>query len=196
MVVHEAPAYRYGLARGLRDAGFLVHEASEADMAAGERWDACVLSIAGGADCKSLTTVRDAGTGAVVVVLSEPSPANFRLALEHGADGVVPYTVDLRELAWTVKAAMRGMALLPIEVVRSLGDVREPAPAAADLPHDVAEWLALLSHGASVAEIARKAGYSERQMYRVMQDVYQSMGARNRAEAIALAARWGLSNPA
>lgn len=192
-VVHQAPAYRYGLAEGLRDAGFPVREAESVDSVAGTRWEVCVLVLTDAErDGEKLARLREAGDGVVVVVLSEPSARSYRTVLEQGADGVLLQTASVRELVWTVKAALRGMTLLPRDIVMSLGETRGSAPAGVPLPREAAEWLDLIAHGASVAELALKAGYSERQMYRMMREVYRGMGARNRAEAIALAARWGI----
>jgi DNA-binding NarL/FixJ family response regulator len=192
-VVHDVPAYRYGLVLSLRDAGFEVHEAVSADLVDDRRWDVCVLSIGAGRRYEPLATLTGHDGRPVVAVLPDPEPVDYCLALDHGATGVIAHSATLPELVWAVQAALRGMILLPAEVARALSDGYGNTPAAPRLPGEDADWLAQLSRGASIAEIARKAGYSERQMYRRMQGLYRMMGARNRAEAIGLAARWGLT---
>jgi DNA-binding NarL/FixJ family response regulator len=192
-VVHEVPAYRYGLALGLRDAGFAVRECASEDELADRRWDLCLLSIGPDPDCAPLAALTARTARPVVALLSDPTPAHYRLALDHGAVGVIAQTATMRELVWAVRAALDGMTLLPTGIARAISDGQGSAPPTVRLSSEVAGWLAELSRGSSIAKIARLAGYSERQMYRMLQDVYQNMGARNRAEAIGLAARWGLT---
>ena len=55
-------------------------------------------------------------------------------------------------------------------------------------------WLQMLANGATVADVARDASYSEREMFRLLNRLYRAMGARNRVEAIVMAARAGLLN--
>ena len=52
-----------------------------------------------------------------------------------------------------------------------------------------AEWLRSLSQGMTVDELADRAGYSERAMYRQLRRLYERLGAANRTEAL-LQAMW------
>jgi DNA-binding CsgD family transcriptional regulator len=54
------------------------------------------------------------------------------------------------------------------------------------------DWLRLLAQGVNVQELARKVGYSERALYRLLHGLYGRMRVSNRTEAILQATRWGL----
>jgi DNA-binding CsgD family transcriptional regulator len=52
-------------------------------------------------------------------------------------------------------------------------------------------WLRQLAAGSTVAQLANQAGYSERAMFRLLQGLYQQLGARNRVEALLRAQQLG-----
>jgi hypothetical protein len=94
------------------------------------------------------------------------------------------------ELAITVQ----DYCVLPAEVVRALVTTN-------GTPLDVPEvttveigWLQRLADGITVAELAKQASYSEREMFRLLQRLYRRMGTRTRVAAIVKAARTGLLN--
>jgi DNA-binding CsgD family transcriptional regulator len=60
------------------------------------------------------------------------------------------------------------------------------------LKHGDLERLRLLARGVHVSEMARRQGYSERAMFRLLGELFRRMRVRNRHEAVVLAARWGL----
>ncbi|MDQ3641282.1 MAG: hypothetical protein M3450_07420 [Actinomycetota bacterium] len=53
-------------------------------------------------------------------------------------------------------------------------------------------WLQTLARGATVARLAGEVGYSEREMFRILSNLYQRMGVVSRTEALVQAAQWGL----
>jgi len=57
------------------------------------------------------------------------------------------------------------------------------------------EWMRRLGHGDKVIEIAHSAGYSERTMYRALNDLWELLGVNGRNEAIALVAERGWLSP-
>ncbi|GEM_PF-6408121 len=189
MVVHGVPAYRYGLTAGLHEAGFAVREApaiTEVD----DEWDACLLMVGSARECEALTSLHR--RGAIVALLADPTPANYQMVLRCGAVGAIAQSAPIHEIVRVLDAALHGMALLPVELVRSLTGGPVPTPEVLELSGQLVGWLRALSQGSSIASIAQTAGYSERQMYRQMQRLYRRIGARNRREAIAIATRWGL----
>lgn len=189
MVVHEVPAYRQGLRSGLSDVGFAVREAPSAALV-GDGWNACLLTVGSVRDCDALAELRHRGP--VVALLADPTPVNYQLALRYGAAGAVAQSAALHEIGRALCAALDGMALLPVAVARALTAGAAPTPDALQLSGQLTEWLRALSQGLSIAAIAQIAGYSERQMYRRIQQLYRCIGARDRREAILIAARWGL----
>jgi DNA-binding NarL/FixJ family response regulator len=191
LVVHEAPAYRHGVAAGLREAGFEVREASR--YSAGEdRWDVCLLAVAPAHDYDTLA-VAGAYDRPTVALLPSPKPADYQLALRGGATGVVAQDATVRQILDVIDAALRDEALLPLSVARALAEGSVAIPDSIEISDQVAEWLRALSKGVPIATIARNSGYSERQMYRQMQQLYRRIGARNRGEAICMAAKWGIN---
>jgi DNA-binding NarL/FixJ family response regulator len=62
------------------------------------------------------------------------------------------------------------------------------------LPVDDAdlERLRALAGGTTVAQLADDNGFSEREMFRILSDLYESIGVKNRTEAIVWAARYGV----
>ena len=55
-----------------------------------------------------------------------------------------------------------------------------------------ADWLRALGRGTTVTALAGRSSYSEREVYRRLGALYRKLGARNRAEALVAAARFGL----
>jgi len=53
------------------------------------------------------------------------------------------------------------------------------------------EWLSSISRGDRMVDIADASGYSERTLYRALNELWSRIGARNRSEAIALANKNG-----
>lgn len=56
-------------------------------------------------------------------------------------------------------------------------------------------WLRELAQGSTVTALARTAGYSEREMYRLLAKLYTRLAATGRTEALLAAERWGLLDP-
>ncbi|AHH96972.1 hypothetical protein GCM10010174_73690 [Kutzneria viridogrisea] len=194
LVVHQVPFYRIGLSLGLGKEGFDVAEASSLDGTEKAIWDACLVQFDVVGESKGVADLRARyPEAAVVVVVDEPSVTSYRSALAAGADGVAPQDVALPEMINVLKTAMDGRTLLPVSIAHGL--VRHPgqAPSELRLPDAAVGWLRALSHGESIASIARSAGYSERQMYRTMQQLYHQIGAKNRQQAIVLATKWGFT---
>ena len=52
--------------------------------------------------------------------------------------------------------------------------------------------LQTMAKGRTVAQLARAVGYSEREMFRLLRQLYDRMGVRNRTEALLKAAQCGL----
>jgi DNA-binding NarL/FixJ family response regulator len=191
LVVHEAPAYRRGVAAGLREAGFDVREASRLS-AADNHWDVCLLAVGPAPNHETIAATGAPGRP-TVALLASPKPADYQLALLGGAAGAVAQDADVRQILDVIDAALRDETLLPIEIARALAEGSVAIPDTIEISDQVAEWLRALSKGVPIATIARNSGYSERQMYRQMQQLYRRIGARNRGEAICMAAKWGIN---
>lgn len=196
LIVSRVPAYRQGLATGLQEAGFDVHQAESPALPGELHWDACLLRITKEFDLPELTQLRELQPGApVIALISGATATDHRLALQVGVDGVIPYDASVIEIVNALSMAFRGKAVLPVDVARALAEPVTAIPNGLRLGADELTWLRSLSQGSSVTSIARVSGYSERQMYRLIQQTYRKIGVKNRSQAIALATRWGLAAP-
>ncbi len=125
---------------------------------------------------------------ACVVLVADPNPARYRQLLESGTSALPSASSD-DDVVFAVEAATRALACLPAGALRAAGrDDGEP-PA---VSRREASWLRALGAGETVAGVARTAGYSQREMYRLLRGLYGRLGADNRTEALLRADRLGL----
>lgn len=132
-----------------------------------------------------------------VLLVPDGAPDRWAEALALGAAGVADAAATAEEVAEVVVAALRGRVLLPGRVARALAVRTGGAPGEA-LPLSEREvgWLRGLADSTTVTSLARGNGYSEREMYRLLHDVYARIGAGSRTEALLIAQRHGLLGPA
>jgi len=128
---------------------------------------------------------------ACVVLTNEPTPTRYRLLLSS-CTAVLPAAAADADLLAAVAAAWRALACLPATAARALtgNDATRPAVT----PREAA-WLRDLADGATVGGLARSAGYSQREMYRLLANLYTRLGASTRTEALLRADRCGLLDP-
>lgn len=79
---------------------------------------------------------------------------------------------------------------MPFPVAAALATVA-PVPSRNPLSAEQVAWLRQLASGATVAQLAERAGYSERAMYRLLQALYRELGVRSRNQAIMQAQQKG-----
>ena len=192
-LVGLAPVYMHGLQIGLATAGLRCRllqtpaELPEVLEQAGP-----VVAVLPHAAHASLPSVplEPRGMLATVHVLAEDSVQAYSNALGAGATGAFPETAELDRVIRTVRSAALGYTLLPHHVARGLGRPQVGPPPHLE-PQERAS-LRLLAAGGTVAMLARRSGYSEREMYRLLSGIYGRLGAQNRTEALLVAERWGL----
>jgi DNA-binding NarL/FixJ family response regulator len=134
---------------------------------------------------------RDRDDQVLVVMLVSPEPADYVQALRAGANAVLDWHASPTDIGCALRAALASHTVLPTSVARSLASTA-PLPSSAMFTGPEVRWLRLLAAGGSVARLARTEGYSQREVFRRLSGLYKRLGARNRPEAIALAARYGL----
>jgi DNA-binding NarL/FixJ family response regulator len=196
VVVHRLPAYRRGLAEGLAEACFDVVEAPAAHKIESMGWEACLIEFPAAGCPTGLAELRSGRPDATLVALiSGPSPMRYRAAFGMGMHGAVREDADLTDIAQAIRAAMEDRVWIPIDVMNALAMSSSACAEGVELSTSAIRWMQLLSEGASIAQIAHEEGYSERQMYRLMQEVYVQLGAKSRGEALVRAARWGIIDP-
>lgn len=129
----------------------------------------------------------------VIAVVPQLELASFAAAVRAGACGVIDDADSLQVLEEVVKSALAGRVSVPHTLADAMAR-RIPATPDADawVSEDEANWLIALAQGATVASLADRIGYSERETYRTLGDLYARLGVTNRTEAIIWATRHGV----
>jgi DNA-binding NarL/FixJ family response regulator len=194
-VFDPLPLFRHGVVVALREAG-LGGELPDELFA----WmdDDCprlvLLTLDSAADWERLD--RLCGTYddvLVVALLTDDTVTTHVRALVSGAAAAVSRDAQPSAVCALVEAVIGGRTVLPIDVLRSLtsatSDPTEPG-VRTPTPQQM-EWLRHLSAGMTVAELAERAGFSERMMFRLLRQLYERMQVKGRTEALLLARERG-----
>lgn len=153
--------------------------------------------MSGGASIGRIVT---AFPGASVVLMSgEATLADVTAAVQAGAKGYLPKTISSELFSSAVAILLEGGTYLPSEVLNAESATANSAPPSAptklslDLltPRQQAV-LVRLTAGASNKEIGRDLGLSEVTVKLHVRQILKKIGARNRAEATAVAIKSGL----
>lgn len=128
----------------------------------------------------------------VVVLSASDDEAHVLAAIDHGAAGFMPKTVDSQQLARGLERVVAGEVVVPL-----LADVRgvaEPVGAAvalalSDRQLDV---LRLLVEGRSNKDIGRELALSESTVKTHLQAVFRKLDVTSRTQAVLAVARLGL----
>lgn len=125
-----------------------------------------------------------------VAVLPELTLADVAAAIRAGATAVIGEDESTEAYHTVLAAAMSGRTAVPKDLAKALA-MRVPSRPDADawITDAEAGWLRHLAAGRTVATIAEEVGFSEREMFRMLHDLYVRIGVRNRTEAIIWATR-------
>jgi DNA-binding NarL/FixJ family response regulator len=180
------PIFRRGIMATLGDAGFDPEIPEDLLAWSQERQRRLIfLTLQAAEDWRLLDDLDTSRTDLLVVaVLAEVSTATYVRAILAGAVAAIPRSAPPHLVRRVFDATVGGESLLPLKVVRALASPQLPAgdegaPSAREI-----EWLRDLANGRTVAEIAERAGYSERAMFRLLRHLYGRMQVRNRTEAL------------
>lgn len=180
--------FRHGAEAVLSTAGHAVDAPGDVLAWARHRRDGVVLlSLLTDTDWELLERLSDESV--VVALLDGGPPADGARAVWAGAAGVVPRGATAQALLRAVEATADGQAVLPAAVVTALA-TGPPAPPPMLTPVQLS-WLRQLSTGSTVAQLAGRAGYSEREMFRLLKALYREMGVDDRIRAILRAQEFG-----
>jgi DNA-binding CsgD family transcriptional regulator len=127
----------------------------------------------------------------VVVLLNTPEPSAILEAITAGATGAIHWTASETELLRAIDAAMAGLAILPVELIRALA----PGSEVWLLSEEETMCIRSIASGETVSSLAETIHYSERETFRRLKNLYRRLGATGRDEAIARAAKLGLLDP-
>jgi DNA-binding NarL/FixJ family response regulator len=197
LIVDDHPVVRDGL-RGLfaDDPGFrVVGEAANGTEAIArvEHVGADVvlmdLRMPEMSGVEAITRLRRTAPAVRVLVLTTyDTDSDVLAAIEAGATGYLLKDAPREELIRAVRAAFAGEAVLSPAVARRLmGQVGRPPPEA--LSQRELEVLALIADGATNRQAAAKLFISEATVKTHLLHVYEKLGVRDRAAAVAEAYR-------
>jgi len=129
----------------------------------------------------------------LVGISPDPSVGALAELIRLGAVTAIGEDHPTDQLVSVLEGALGGLSLLPVHIVQEMAARVPPiANPGAWVTEDELAWINSLTDGVTVAEIARSAGYSEREMFRVLQRMYLRIGVGNRTEAIVWATKNGL----
>lgn len=193
-VCDQASSYRRGLGSALVTAGYVVEEVDDVrgqPLVSG--LEAALLTVRSASDWQALRDVLNVNRDLrVIALLVDPTPDRHAEALRCGAYGAVPWESPPETILAVVAAALEGLTLLSTAVAQAIAVSGPPLYDPEWITAEEIEWLKLLAAGATVQQLAEKAGYSERALYRLLHGLYGRMRVANRTEAILQASRWGL----
>lgn len=194
-VSDPAVSYRRGLGPVLASAGLTVDEPGDLEAWIAENGGprALLHTVRSASDWETLGQAGRADPRLVTVALLVDATADRHAeALRCGASGAAPWDAPPERIVAVLAAALRGDTLVPTAVAAVMAATGPPLQDPAWITPEEVSWLQLLAGGATVQQLAEKAGYSERALYRVLHGLYGRMRVSNRTEAILQAARWGL----
>jgi len=202
VIADDHRIFREGLRPLLVDAGIdVIGEAEDGSallgMLAADPPDVVVLdlSMPGIPGLEALAHVRQiAPTTRVLVLTMHDEPGYVRRAIELGAAGYVLKSAGRAELLRALTHVAQGDAYLQGEITGPLlrrlsGD--EPARSLALSPRE-REVLQLAANGLENKQIAARLELSEATVKGYLRTAFERLGARSRAEAVAIGLRLGL----
>ena len=128
--------------------------------------------------------IRARHPGVKVLILTSYGEADgVAHALEYGASGALLKTIKLPELIAAIRTAVAGGRIVSPEIEQSL-TANEPIP---QLSERQAEILASVIRGLSNDDISLQLGISKPRVKEHMKNIFNKIGAGNRAEAVAIA---------
>jgi two-component system nitrate/nitrite response regulator NarL len=149
------------------------------------------LVMPGTTDTSGVRRIVEAAGGAPVAVVSGTiEPSDVHACIAAGAKAFVPKTLDPKVFASALTIVAAGGSYVPVEFMTSqggqmrseFGDARPEPMADRDL-----EILRMLVAGRSNKEIARQLGLQEVTVKVNLTRIFGRLGARNRAQAAAIA---------
>jgi DNA-binding NarL/FixJ family response regulator len=129
----------------------------------------------------------------VVILTMSAEPEYVEDAVRKGAAGYLVKNAPQAELIRAIRAAAAGDVYIQAEVTRPLlarfaRDVRAPGAAPALSPREE-QVVSLLAEGLANKQIAHQLGISETTVKGYLRDVYDKLGANDRAQAVAISLR-------
>ncbi len=191
-ILHPAGLVARGLATVIEEAGWQpeLNPADITDWLQSQPPDLVVAVV----DDPVLADIARSMPEVPVVAIVEDLPGEYMRAFASGAAGALADNAAPERIVAVIDCALDGHARIPSAVARHLAtNAAVATPAGIWLDDAERVILTALAHGDRVTVIADKIGYSERHTHKIMNKLYQRIGASGRNEAIAIASRWGIT---
>lgn len=153
---------------------------------------AAVVRLTTEADLATLESLAAAPGVTVTVLVEDPTTAAVVRSLRAGARHVVAASDPVEALVVAITYPGTDGSIIPQSCAASLASQAALQEDDTSPTDEECRWLRDLAAGSRVHEVAARAGYSEREMFRRLDRLYRSLGARNRVEALLVAQRLGL----
>lgn len=129
----------------------------------------------------------------VVAVVPELELGRLAGLLRAGCTGVVDERDEPEAIMQVIDAAVAGRSSMPRHLAEAMA-LRIPRTPDADewVTDDERTWLRALADGVTVAGLSDRIGFSEREAFRMLGDLYVKIGVKNRTESIIWATRHGI----
>lgn len=127
----------------------------------------------------------------VLILTTFGSSADLKRALDAGATGAVTKDLSNDDLAAAIRATAVGKRHLSAEIAQTLTD----EPDGADFSPRLQQILESITRGLSNDDIALQLGLSKTRVKQHIRELYDRLGAANRAEAVAIALNRHLTTP-
>ncbi|MBW9205011.1 response regulator transcription factor [Mumia sp. zg.B53] len=199
VLVDDHPVVRDGLRGMLEGAGefAVVGEASDGPagvrLAMTHRPDVVLMDLRmpGGGGVDAISALHQRGfAGRILVLTTYDSDRDIMAALDAGATGYLLKDARRDDLFAAIRAAARGESVLsPAVATRVVSRVRSRSQ---ELSPREAEVLALVAKGRPNREIAKTLFVSEATVKTHLGHVYEKLGVKDRAAAVATAYERGL----
>jgi DNA-binding NarL/FixJ family response regulator len=201
VVVDDHPVVREGLVAALKDDEEfkVVGAAGSAEEAlalvAAQRPDVILLDLElpaqGGLE--AIPHLRDARPQSKILILTAyDTDERVMGALRAGAQGYLLKGASLEEISRAIRTVHAGGSYLEPRIASKVVGALDPRHRRSALSGREREVLRLVAGGQATKQIARALGITERTVKFHVTSILNKLGAENRAQAVALAARRGL----
>lgn len=178
------PMIRTGIATALADAGWRV---TGSDSVPPEHSNVAVVFVRSQRGVTEIRTVRRDHPEGPVVAMTDDTDADLSAAvIGAGATSVLNWDSSPEVLAAAMELTRQRISAIPTDTLEFIARHGTDTTSITDAERS---WLHHLEQGITISQLAPISGYSERSLYRQLNQLYHRLGVTDRAAAIAEARR-------
>lgn len=179
-----APMINAGIAAALVEAGWKVVDSNLDDVGPSVVAVVFVRSMRG---VTEIRTVREAHPEGPILALTDQTDADLTAEIiGAGATSVLDWDSSAIVVAAAMNLMRHGISAVPTPALEFVARIGTNATSITETERT---WLEHLERGITISQLAPIAGYSERSLYRQLNQLYHRLGVTDRASAIAEAHR-------